>query len=188
MDQERTDAGFEYDFWDEDVSRIKMAAMVRCGRLNALHAQDESAVPGAMRELLGSIGEGGWIGPNFQCDNGKNIHIGTDFIANCNVVMLDMAEIRIGDHCLIGPNTMITTVNHPLSPQGRRNHIGIAKPVTIGNDVWMGGNCTILPGVTIGNNVVVAAGAVVTKDVPDNCLVGGCPARVLKTLEDDLEH
>lgn len=81
---------------------------------------------------------------------------------------------------------MISTVNHPMTPMGRRKHLGIAKPVNIGNDVWIGGNVTILPGVTIGNNVIVAAGAVVTKDVPDNTLVGGVPARMIKTLENDI--
>lgn len=88
---------------------------------------------------------------------------------------------------MIGPNTLITTVGHPLSPMGRRKHLGIAKPVTIGNDVWIGGNVTILPGVTIGNNVVVAAGAVVTKDISDNCVVGGVPARKIKDIENDIQ-
>ena len=87
---------------------------------------------------------------------------------------------------MIGPNTLITTVNHPLTPMGRRNHIGIAKPVTIGDDVRIGGNVTILPGVTIGNNVVVAAGAVVTKDIPDNTLVGGVPAKKIKDIDNDV--
>lgn len=84
---------------------------------------------------------------------------------NYNGIILYVAEVRIGHHVMLGPNTMITIVNHPLTPQGRRDNIGIAKPVTIGNDVWIGGNVTILPGVTIVNNVVVAAGAVVTKDI-----------------------
>jgi maltose O-acetyltransferase len=87
---------------------------------------------------------------------------------------------------MIGPNTLITTVGHPLSPKGRREYNALAKPVRIGNDVWIGGNVTILPGVTIGNNVVVAAGAVINKDVPDNTLVGGVPARVIKMIEDDV--
>lgn len=86
---------------------------------------------------------------------------------------------------MIGPNTLITTVNHPLSPKGRREKLSQVKPVVIGNDVWIGGNCTILPGVTIGSNVVVAAGAVVTKDIPDNCLVAGVPAKKIKDLEND---
>lgn len=96
-----------------------------------------------------------------------------------NVTILDIAQVTIDDYVMIGSNTLISTVGHPLSPMGRRKHLGIAKPVIIGNDVWIGGNVTILLGVTIGNNVVVAAGAVVTKDVPDNCLVVGVPAKVL---------
>ena len=107
---------------------------------------------------------------------------------NYNGIILDVAEVRIGHHVMIGPNTMITTVNHPLTPQGRRDNLGIAKPVIIGNDVWIGGNVTILPGVTIGNNVVVAAGAVVTKIVPDNYVVAGVPEKLLKTIEDDVEN
>jgi acetyltransferase (isoleucine patch superfamily) len=99
---------------------------------------------------------------------------------------LDIAEVRIGDYCMIGPNTLITTVGHPISPKGRRERKAQGTPVTIGNDVWIGGNCTILPGVTIGNNVVIAAGAVVTKDMPDNSVVGGIPARVIKKIENDL--
>ena len=86
------------------------------------------------------------------------------------------------------PNTSIITVNHPLSPSKRRQHIGQAKPVNIGRDVWIGANCTILPGVTIGNNVVIAAGAVVTKNVPDNCVAGGVPAKIIREINDDTEE
>ena len=100
----------------------------------------------------------------------------------------DIREVHIGDNVMIGPGTLITTVGHPLSPMGRRKHLAFAKPVHIGNDVWIGGNVTILPGVTIGNNVVVAAGAVVTKDIPDNCVVGGVPARKIKDVVNDTEE
>lgn len=86
---------------------------------------------------------------------------------------------------MIGPNTLITTVGHPLSPAKRRKHLGIAKPVTIGNDVWIGGNVTILPGVTIGNNVVIGAGAVVNRDIPDNSVAVGVPAKIVKPIEND---
>ena len=116
----------------------------------------------------------------------ENIFIGNDFTGNHNLTSLDIREVHIGNHVMIGPNTLITTVGHPLSPKGRREYHALAKPVRIGNDVWIGGNVTILPGVTIGNNVVVAAGAVINKDVPDNTLVGGVPARVIKTIEDDV--
>lgn len=114
--------------------------------------------------------------------------MGDDFLTNYNVTILDIAPVTIGDHVIIGPGTQIITVNHPLSPSGRRKSLGIAKPVTIGNDVWIGGSVIIVPGVTIGNNVVIAAGAVVTHDVPDNCLVGGVPARKIKDIPNDLEE
>lgn len=122
--------------------------------------------------------------PGFYCDNGKNIHVGEDFLANYNVTILNIAPVHIGDYCMIGPNTLITTVNHPLSPEGRRAKIAQDTPVTLGDDVWIGRNCTILPGVTSGNNVIVAAGAVATKDIPDNSVVAGIPARAIKTAPD----
>lgn len=99
---------------------------------------------------------------NFLLRYGKKIHIGNNFTGNYDLMILDIREVYIGDNVMIGPNKLISTVNHPLTPMGRRQHLGIAKPVTIGNDVWIGGNVTTLPGVTIGNNVVVAAGAIVT--------------------------
>ncbi|MBS5062817.1 MAG: sugar O-acetyltransferase [Hungatella hathewayi] len=140
-----------------------------------------------IRKLFGAAGENVTVLPVFNCDSGTNIYVGKNFLANYNVTILDIAPVYIGDYVMIGPNTLITTVNHPLNPMGRRKHLGIAKPVTIGNDVWIGGNVTILPGVKIGNNVVVAAGAVVTKDVPDSCVVGGVPAKVLREIVNDVE-
>ena len=185
---EKLEAGLEYDFWDDEVNARKANAMELCQKLNAQDPKDEAAIADTLREMFGSCGEIPWVGPNFHCDNGKNIHVGKHFIANFNVTILDIREVRIGNHCMIGSGTLITTVGHPLSPMKRRNHAGLAQPVKIGDDVWIGGNCTILPGVTIGNNVVIAAGAVVTKDVPDNCVVCGVPARIMKQIEDDVER
>ncbi len=185
---EKLDAGLEYCFWDEEVNARKLHAISGCAKLNAIDPSDEAAQEKAVRELFGSAGEYPTVLPVFNCDNGRNIHVGDNFLANYNVTILDIAPVNIGDHVMIGPGTLITTVNHPLSPKKRRQHIGQAKPVTIGNDVWIGGNCTILPGVTIGSNVVVAAGAVVTKDVQDNCVVGGVPAKVIKMIKNDLEQ
>ena len=110
--------------------------------------------------------------------------MGKDFVANYNVTILDIAPVYIGDYCMIGPNTLITTVGHPLTASGRRMKLAQAKPVSIGNDVWIGGNCVILPGINIGNNVIIAAGSVVTKDVPDNTLVAGIPAKKLRELKE----
>lgn len=184
---EKLDAGMEYDFWDEDVNARKLHAIKGCMKLNAIAVTDEAARDAAIRSLFGTVGSCPTVLPVFNCDNGKNIHAGDNFLANYNVTILDIAPVTIGDYVMIGPNTLITTVNHPLLPSKRRMHIGKAQPVTIGSDVWIGGNCTILPGVTIGNNVVVAAGAVVTKDVPDNCVVGGVPAKIIKEIPNDIE-
>ena len=184
---EKLDAGLEYCFWDEAVNARKLHAVEGCQKLNAISVMDNDAREAAIRELFGSVGTDPAVLPVFNCDNGKNIHVGDNFLANYNVTILDIGPVHIGNDVMIGPATVITTVNHPLSPKGRRKHLGVMRPVTIGNDVWIGGNCTILPGVTIGNNVVVAAGAVVTKDVPDNSLVGGVPAKLIRTLENDVE-
>ena len=184
---EKMRAGLEYCFDDDGVDAVKEQAIIWCAKFNSLDPLDFAGQRAMLKEHLGRIGEKVWIAKTFNCDDGKNIFIGDDFTGNYNITMLDIKEIYIGNHVMIGPNTLITTVNHPLSPKGRRQHLGIGKPVTIGDDVWIGGNVTILPGITIGNNVVVAAGAVVTKDVPDNVVVGGVPARIIKTIEDDIE-
>ncbi|MCH1948872.1 sugar O-acetyltransferase [Enterocloster sp. OA13] len=184
---EKLDAGLEYDFWDEEVDGRKLHALEWCQKLNAIPMQNKEERSRAIRRLFGAVGENATVLPVFNCDSGTNIHVGKNFLANYNVTILDIAPVHIGDYVMIGPNTLITTVNHPLNPMGRRKHLGIAKPVTIGNDVWIGGNVTILPGVKIGNNVVVAAGAVVTKDVPDNCAVGGVPAKVIREIVNDVE-
>lgn len=183
---EKLDAGLEYCFDDPEVDARKLHAVEGCARLDAIPVTDGTAREAAIRELFGSAGPEVNVLPGFICDNGANIHVGRKFLANYHVTILDIAPVRIGDYVMIGPNTLITTVNHPLSPAKRRDHIGQAKPVTIGDDVWIGGSCTILPGVTIGSNVVVGAGAVVTHDVPDDSVVLGVPARVVRTIERDV--
>ena len=184
---EKLDAGLEYSFWDEEVDARKLHAVIGCQKLNAISVLDSDAREAAIRELFGDVGASPAVLPVFNCDNGKNIHVGDNFLANYNVTILDIGPVHIGHDVMIGPGTLITTVNHPLSPKGRRQHLGIMRPVTIGNDVWIGGNVTILPGVTIGNNVVIAAGAVVTHDIPDNVVAGGVPAKIIKTIENDIE-
>ena len=184
---EKLEAGLPYCFRDPQVDSRKLQAVQGCQRLNALSVLDIQAREEAIRDLLGAVGKNPTILPVFNCDYGKNIRVGDYFLANYNVTILDIMPVTIGNHVMIGPNTLITTVGHPLSPQGRRKSLGIAQPVRIGSDVWIGGNVTILPGVTIGNTVVVAAGAVVTKDIADNCVVGGVPAKMLKTIENDVE-
>jgi maltose O-acetyltransferase len=183
---EKLKAGEEYCFDDPEVDGLKLHAVKGCQKLEQVDVLDHEGKEKAIRELFGSVGDKPNVLPGFICDNGRNIHVGDNFLANYRVTILDIREVNIGHNVMIGPGTLISTVNHPLNPSGRRRHLGIAKPVNIGNDVWIGGNVVILPGVTIGNNCVVAAGAVVTKDVPDNSLVAGVPAKVIKTLPNDV--
>lgn len=184
---QKLDAGLPYNFWDPEVDARKLHAVRLCRELNATPMEDGEKRTALIGRLFGAVGAHPTVLPTFSCDNGRNIRAGDNFLANYNVTILDIARVDIGDNVMIGPGVLIATVNHPLSPKGRRAHLGIASPVRIGSDVWIGGNAVILPGVTIGSNVVVAAGAVVTKDVPDNTLVDGVPARPLKTLVNDLE-
>lgn len=135
-----------------------------------------------LRGLLGKCGERVIINQPFRCDYGCNIRVGEDFLANFNFTVLDEAPVTIGDHAFIGPNVSIYTACHPLDPVERARFVEWAEPVTIGDNVWIGGSTTILPGVTIGNNVVIGAGSVVVKDLPDNVVAVGNPARVTKHI------
>src|SRR5690606_23281785 len=135
-----------------------------------------------LNSLFGSIGEEIQIHPPFRCDYGYNIHVGENFFANYDCVFLDICEIRIGDNCLIAPGVHIYTASHPLDSEARISGLENGKAVSIGHNVWIGGRAIINPGVKIGDNVVIASGSVVTKDIPDNVLVGGNPAKVIKQI------
>lgn len=135
-----------------------------------------------IRELFGSVGDNVSVQQNFYCDLGYNIHVGDNFYSGYNCTILDMAEVRIGDNCMLAPNVSIYTAGHHLTAKDR-NKTGYAIPITIGNNVWIGGSSVILPGVKIGDNSVIAGGSVVTKDVPSNVVVGGNPAKIIKEIE-----
>ncbi len=186
-EMEKMQAGLEYCYDDEEISLMKLHAIENANIFNSLAEDDLERQHDVLSDILGSVGEKVWIAKRFCFDNGKNIHIGSNFTANFNLTILDIKEVYIGDNVMIGPNTTITTVGHPLSPKDRRTHLAQGSEIRIGNDVWLGANVTILPGVTIGDNVVVGAGAVVTKDIPPNSLALGVPARVVKELENDLD-
>ncbi|WP_071130716.1 sugar O-acetyltransferase [Enterococcus timonensis] len=179
---ENLTAGKEYYFLDEEVAKRKADAAQLCQEFNQISATDPVAQTKKIKQILGSTGERVSVQATFNCDYGKNIHVGEDFLSNYNLTILDVAPVNIGHDVIIGPNVDIYTVNHPMTVAGRRKYLAQASPVTIGNDVWIGGKSTIMPGITIGNNVIIAAGAVVTHDVPDNTLVGGVPARKIKSI------
>ncbi|MBO0440743.1 chorismate mutase [Enterococcus sp. DIV0212c] len=138
-----------------------------------------------VEETFGTTGTGSYIEPSISFDYGFNIHVGKNFYANFNSIFLDICPITIGDNCMFGPNAQLYTATHPLHPVKRNSGLEYGKPITLGNNVWLGGGVVITPGVTLGDNVVVAAGAVVTKSFPDNCVIGGNPAKVIKEIELD---
>lgn len=179
---EKLKAGLAYNFADPEINARKLEAVTSCQKLNQISILEREKRLQIIHELFGSVGKSPSILPTFQCDYGKNIHIGDHFLMNYNGIILDIAPVIIGNHVMIGPNVLITTVGHPLNALERRKNLAIAQPVKIGNDVWIGGNVTILSGITIGNNAVIAAGAVVTKNIPDNCLVAGVPAKIIRQL------
>lgn len=186
IEAKSTDVSSEYSYDNPTIDSSKQKAILWNQEYSNLNPLDQAAQYAFLKEHLGSIGGSSWISRSFTCDNGKNIFIGSNFVGNSNLTILDVEKVQIGDNVTISPNVLITTVNHPKSPMKRRKHLGIAKPVTIGDDVWIGGNATILPGITIGNNVIVGAGAVVAEDIPDNTVVAGVPAKKIGDLEDDV--
>ncbi|MDN4865686.1 maltose acetyltransferase domain-containing protein [Priestia megaterium] len=133
-----------------------------------------------LKELFGYTGENVYMEPNIRVDYGYNIFVGENFFANFDCVILDVCEVRFGDNCLLGPGVHIYTATHPIDPNERNSGKEYAKPIIFGNNVWVGGSSVVNPGVTIGDNVVIASGSVVTKDVPNNVVVGGNPAKIIK--------
>lgn len=149
---------------------------------NSLRPSEHARREEIIRGLLGSCGEQFHINQPFRCDYGCNIYIGENFFANFNLTILDEAEVRIGNNVFIGPNVSMYTACHPLEPEVRNTGVEWAEPITIGNNVWIGGGATILPGVTVGDNAVIGAGSVVTRDVPGNTVVAGNPAKVIRQV------
>lgn len=180
--RERRDAGLAYQ---SDAAVMEEQAVSRriLQKLNFMDRSDFEGIAAVVKELLGKS-EGAFINPPFYCDYGKNIEVGKNFFANYNCTILDVAKVKIGDNCQMAPNVAIYTAGHPIHPDTRNSLYEYGKPVTIGDNVWIGGNTVICPGVQVGSNVVIGAGSVVTKDLPDWCIAAGNPCRVIRKITD----
>ena len=180
---ERRNKGMAY-ISDESVMEQQKRARILTQKLNTADRSDFESLAAIAKELLGSS-DGAWINPPFYCDYGFNIEVGKNFFANYNCTMLDVAKISIGDNCFMASNVAIYTAGHPIHPDSRNSMYEYGIPVTIGDNVWIGGNTVICPGVTIGSNCVIGAGSVVTKDIPDWSVAAGNPCRVIRKITDE---
>jgi maltose O-acetyltransferase len=180
--RERMLAGDLYIADDPELAEDHQRAMALMEEFNRSPAADPAARSRILGELLGSLGAGTEFRPPFYCDYGYQTHVGARTFANFGLVALDVARITIGDDVQIGPNVQLLTPTHPLEPAPRRAKWEAAEPITIGDNVWLGGGVIVGPGVTIGADTVVGAGSVVTRDPPAGVLALGTPARVVRTL------
>ncbi|MDE1515485.1 MULTISPECIES: sugar O-acetyltransferase [Vibrio] len=181
-EKEKMLSGEYYDPSDAELVKLRLNARLQTEQLNQTSVSQAEQRVAIIKSLFGSTGQSIHIESTFNCDYGVNIHVGENFYANFGCVILDVAEVRIGNNCFIAPQVGIYTATHPIDPIQRNSGLEYGKPVTIGDNCWIGGHATINPGVTLGNNVVVASGAVVTKSFADNVVIGGNPARVIKRI------
>lgn len=170
-----------YCFFDPDIDASIKHADKACTRFNRTN-MESSEYRAVLKELIPNIPETTVIAPPFHCDHGHGIHLGEHVIININAVMLDGGNITIGDHTLIGPNCSFYTSIHPMDYLERRKPQETCKPITIGEDCWLGGNVTVVGGVKIGARSVIGAGSVVVKDIPEDCFAAGNPCRVIRKL------
>ncbi len=179
---ERRDREMAYISDDSVMEEQKICRKI-LQRLNTADRSDFDGIGKIVSELLGKS-EGAFINPPFYCDYGSHIEVGKNFFANYNCTIIDVAKVKIGDNCQFAPNVSIYTAGHPIHPVSRNSLYEYGISVTIGDNVWIGGNTVIMPGVHIGSNTVIGAGSVVTKDIPDWVVAAGNPCRVIKEITE----
>lgn len=175
-------AGELYMANDPELVELRRRARQLLRAFNQATEEQTEERAALLKELLGTAGEQVWLEPPFYCDYGFNIHAGNGFYMNFDCVILDVAPVYIGENVMCGPKVQLYTATHPLMAAERIAGPEFAKPIRIGNNVWIGGGAILCPGVTVGDNTTIAAGSVVTKDVPANVLAGGNPCRVIREL------
>ncbi len=171
--------------YNDSLADVIARAKDQCYRYNQLHPGDREGQTRLLRNLLGGMGENVMICQPFWCDYGYHLSVGSNFYANHNLVVTDGALVTFGDDVFVGPNCCFTTAEHAIDPGQRRVGMEIAKPIAVGNNVWIGAGVTVLAGVTIGENSVIGAGSVVTRDIPANVVAVGSPCRVLRAITEE---
>ena len=183
---ERRDKGMAYVCDDESFAQQAECRKI-LQQLNFMDRSDFDGIKEVVKKLFGKSDEP-FVNPPFYCDYGFNIEVGKEFFANYNCTIIDVAKVKIGDNCMLAPNVAIYTAGHPIHPDTRRSLYEYGKPVTIGDNVWIGGNAVVLPGVTIGSNSVIGAGSVVTRDVPPWSIAVGNPCKVVRKITEQDRH
>lgn len=184
-EKEKAEAGYLYDAnYDRDLLNDRVKCKDLCFRLNMCMPSDTVEQRKILTQIMPTLPSDAVVTAPFQCDYGYNIAIGKGFYCNHNLVILDGAKVTIGDFVFIAPNCCISTAGHAIDAEQRNRGLEIAFPITIGNNVWIGANVSILTGVTIGDNTVIGAGSVVNKSIPSNVVAAGNPCRVLRTITE----
>lgn len=174
-----------YYAFGEELSKERIFAQKSCFKINSLSPELVEERDLILKEILGSYKEKFYVEPPFHCDYGYNIHLGENFYSNYNCIILDCAEVTIGDNVMLAPNVSIFTAGHPIHPEKRNEGLEYAIPVSIGNNVWIGGNTVINPGIKIGDNSVIGSGSIITKDIPSNVIAAGNPCKVIREITEE---
>ena len=183
--RERMLSGLPYKAWLDGLEEDRQACKQKIYDFNQLPPSRQSKeAPQMIKNILGKTGESVWVEAPFHCDYGWNIEVGENFYANYNLTILDVGKVTLGKNVQIAPNVSIYTAGHPVHPDTRNSGFEYGKEVTIGDNVWLGGNTVVCPGVHIGNNVVIGSGSVVTKDIPDWSIAAGNPCRVIRRITE----
>jgi maltose O-acetyltransferase len=184
-EKEKMLAGELYDALDPQLTEERINTRLLIKELNDSREDQVEERNQILKKLIPNAGEGLWLQPPFYCDYGYNIKVGDRVFFNFNCVVLDVTQVTIGSRTLFGPNVQVYTATHPINYQERATGLEYAKPITIGEDVWIGGSVVICPGVTIGDRSVIGAGSVVTKDIPADVFAAGNPCKVIRPINQD---
>lgn len=183
--KERMLAGLPYKAWLDGLSEDRLENKLKLHDYNNCRPDETKKMNSLIKDILGKTGENICIEQPFRCDYGKNIEVGNNFFANYNCTILDVGKVVIGENVMMAPNVSIYTAGHPLHPKSRNTGYEYGIEISIGDNVWIGGNVVINPGVHIGNNVVIGSGSVVTKDIPDNVIAVGNPCKVIREITEE---